>query len=405
MPINPDWPSERIQFVFQHSGVQGAILQNIYLEKAIEMLDNVCPDYEEHAINEDYTFIKTNLPGRKYPKGLAYVLFTSGSTGFPKGIVHSSESMFAFLRWCKKEFTRYKIQRFISIAPLNFDLSVFDIFFPVYSKSSVYLPDSITVSNPRGFVQFLIKHKAECIYTTPSYLKLLLQTAQLQRYNLKFVKLILVAGEQLHYDLIRELKKHFSKAVFYNLYGPTETNVCAYHKIEMTKVRKDETNVPIGKSCYPDSIKVNKDSKLYYKGKLLMKAVIDENGVHPVRKWHFYNTGDKVKKLKNGLLVFVGRGDTMVKRNGFRIELSEIKNALSEFRNISNCEVIVSDNPKVEIIAFIESKEAISELELRTFLLTKLPSYMLPDGIIILEKFPVNLNHKTDVQKLKKNFI
>jgi acyl-coenzyme A synthetase/AMP-(fatty) acid ligase len=405
LPLNPDWPLERIQFILQHSGAQGCIIQNKYLVKAIEVFNKVCPDYEEQIINEDYSFIKTNLPERTYPKDLAYVLFTSGSTGFPKGIVHDSESMFAFLNWCKKEFSKYKISKFSSVAPLNFDLSVFDIFFPVYSKATVFLPEQTTVSNPRAFVEFLCENKIECIYTTPSYLKLLIQTAKLDKYNLKFVKLILIAGEQLHYDLINDLRKHFSKAVFYNLYGPTETNVCTYHKIEIEEISENDINVPIGKPCDEKDIKVNKDSDLVYKGKLLMKAVIDENGIHFLKKGSSYNTGDKVKKLKNGILEFVGRGDNMVKRNGFRIELPEIKNALLEFRKISNCEVIVLDNPKIEIIAFVESSEKISELELRTFLLAKLPSYMLPDGITVLEKFPMNLNHKVDLQKLKENFI
>ena len=95
----------------------------------------------------------------------------------------------------------------------------------------------------------------------------------------------------------------------------------------------------------------------------------------------------------------------MIKRNGFRIELSEIKNTLLGFDGILNCEVIAIDNPKIEIIAFVESEMEISELQLRTFILTKLPSYMLPDGIIVLDKFPISLNHKVDVQKLKKNYI
>ncbi|MBK7667419.1 MAG: hypothetical protein IPJ32_08840 [Sphingobacteriaceae bacterium] len=136
-----------------------------------------------------------------------------------------------------------------------------------------------------------------------------------------------------------------------------------------------------------------------------MKATIDEFGVQILKGTVTYNTGDKVKKLSNGSFEFVGRGDSMIKRNGFRIELSEIKNALIGFEGISNSEVIAIDNPKIEIIAFVESGIEISELQLRTFILTKLPSYMLPDGIVVLNKFPISLNHKVDVQKLKENYI
>jgi acyl-coenzyme A synthetase/AMP-(fatty) acid ligase len=389
----------------KHTGLQGCIIENKFLAKASEVFNSICPSYEELVINEGYSFIRTNLPSRIYPKDPAYVLFTSGSTGFPKGIVHGYESMIAFLKWCKKEFAVYKISRFVSIAPLNFDLSVFDLFFPLFSKKSLHLPESATISNPRLFVQYLYKHKIECIYTTPSYLRLMLETAQLHKYDLKFVKLILIAGEQLNYDLVVSLKKYFKKVAFYNLYGPTETNVCTYHKIDLNKFKKSDVVVPIGKACYASEVKVNKASQLIYKGKLLMKAVIDELGIHPVKTNSVFNTGDKVKKLKNDVLEFVGRGDNMIKRNGFRIELREIKNALLGFNGISNTEVIALDNPKVEILAFVESQEEISELQLRTFLLDKLPSYMLPDMIIVIKQFPMSLNHKVDLQKLKENFI
>lgn len=405
MPINPDWPAQRVEFILKHSGLQGCIIENKYLAKASEVINSICPSYEELEINEDYSFIKTNLPTRDYPKDLSYILFTSGSTGFPKGIVHGYESMNAFLKWCKKEFTKYKVQRFVSIAPLNFDLSVFDLFFPMISGKCLYLPEQTTISNPRLFVQYLVKHKIECLYTTPSYLKLLLETAQLHKYDLKFIKLILIAGEQLNYDLVINLKRSFKKAAFYNLYGPTETNVCTYHKIDFSKVKKNDVVVPIGKSCYAKEVKVNKTSQLTYKGKLLMKATIDELGIQALKSGSTFNTGDKVKKLKSGALEFVGRGDNMIKRNGFRIELPEIKNALLGFEGISNTEVIAIDNPKIEIMAFVESQNEISELQLRTFLLSKLPSYMLPDMIIIMKQFPMSLNHKVDLQKLKENFI
>jgi len=405
LPINPDWPANRVEFILKHSGLQGLIIENNYLAKASEIINSICPSHEEMPLNEHYSFIKTNLPLRNYPKDLAYVLFTSGSTGFPKGIVHCADGMSAFLKWCKKEFAKYKVNRFVSVAPLNFDLSVFDLFFPLITKKSLYIPEQASISNPRPFVEYICSIKAECIYTTPSYLKLVLQTAKLHKYNLSFVKLILIAGEQLSYDLVLDLKQHFKKAAFYNLYGPTETNVCTYHKIDFSKIKKNDFNVPIGKPCYANEIKINKSSELTYKGKLLMKAVIAEDGITNLKPGTVYNTGDKVKKLKSGVLEFGGRGDNMIKRNGFRIELPEIKNALAGYEGISNAEVLANDNPKVEILAFVESENEISELVLRTFLLSKLPSYMLPDMIIVMKKFPMSHNHKLDLQKLKENFI
>lgn len=405
LPINPEWPAERIKFVFKQVNLQGCIIENKYLGKATEVLNELKTTYLEHRINEDYTFIKASATPILFPKNLAYVLFTSGSTGFPKGIVHCADGMTSFLNWCKKEFSKYKAGRFVSIAPLNFDLSIFDLFFPLITKKSLYLPERSTISNTRLFAQYIVKNKIDAIYSTPSYFKLLIETGQLNKYNFGSVKLILVAGEQLSYELIRELKKYFKKAAYYNLYGPTETNVCTYHKIDLTKLKTKDIVVPIGKPCYAGSMKLNKNAELLCKGKLVMKAVIDENGMRVIKPGTWFNTGDKVKKLSSGGFEFVGRGDNMVKRNGFRIELSELKNTLLSFAGILNCEVIAIDNPKVEIMAFVESEEEHSELNLRTFLLSKLPSYMLPDGIIVMKKFPMNLNQKVDLQKLKENFI
>ncbi|HWY10743.1 MAG TPA: AMP-binding protein, partial [Bacteroidia bacterium] len=308
LPINPEWPAERIKFIFKQVNLRGCIIENKYMVKATEVLTELNVEYQEFRINEDYTFIKANDIKITYPKNLAYILFTSGSMGFPKGIVHCADGMNAFLNWCKKEFTKYKVSRFVSIAPLNFDLSVFDLFFPVIAKKSLYLPEQSTISNTRHFAQYIFKNKIEAIYTTPSYLKLLIETGQLNKHNFSFMKLVLIAGEQLSYELAKELKKHFKKAAFYNLYGPTETNVCTHQKIDFSKIKSKDIVVPIGKACYAGSVKQNKSSELLYKGKLLMKAIIDENGIHVFKSRSSFNTGDKVKKLNNGNFEFIGRG-------------------------------------------------------------------------------------------------
>jgi acyl-coenzyme A synthetase/AMP-(fatty) acid ligase len=283
---------------------------------------------------------------------------------------------------------------------LNFDLSIFDLFYSFMENRSLYIPAQSTVSNSRLFVQYLAKNKIEALYTTPSYLKLLVQTGQIEKFDLANLKLVLIAGEQLSYDLINELKDHFKNAAFYNLYGPTETNVCTAHKIDLKDIQA-RTNVPIGKPCYPKDVSTKKNGELLYKGKLLMKAFINEKGLQPVKNTSPYATGDIVKKLKNGSYEFVGRRDKMIKRNGFRIELNEIKAVLKSFNGVGNCEVISSMKEKLMIAAFIESDIALSELQLKTYCLTKLPSYMVPDRVIVLRKFPLNQNQKTDLARLE----
>lgn len=398
VPLNAGWPIDRLTFIVKESRMQACVVQNRLLKIFIDALAKAGLPCETSEIGENHTFIKLDQRQRKYPKQLTYILFTSGSTGFPKGIVHTSDGMTAFLKWCKKEFGKYKLNRFVSIAPLNFDLSVFDVFYPLLNKKQLYLPTSDTLANTRLFVQYLVKNKIEVIYTTPSYLKLLLQTAQLQKYDLGFVKLILIAGEQLTSGLVNEMQTHFKKAVMYNLYGPTETNVCTYYKVDLKKLKSDI--VPIGKPCTPSGIKMDQSGELLYKGKLLMKAFINEKGMTKISAAKFYKTGDVVKLVSAGNYEFVGRKDQMIKRNGFRIEPNEIKKALLTCKGVTNCEVMEGSDHTV--IAAVKAGGTASELQLKSECVEKLPAYMLPDRIVVLPEFPISLNHKTDIKKLKE---
>jgi len=402
MPVNPEWPLERIKFIIEQSGCEICVIEKKLLASVAEELKKYNLSLTEIPFNESFSILKIQNQKKNFPPELTYLLFTSGSTGFPKGIAHCSESVAAFLKWCSKEFDKYKLKRFVSIAPFNFDLSVFDIFYPLMKGASLYVPDQLTVANTRLFSNYLASRKIQVIYTTPSYLNLFLQTGQPEKRNLNSVKLVLIAGEALTRSLVSDLKKYFKKAVFYNLYGPTETNVCMFHKVNISDKNH---NVPIGKSCYPREISVSKDEELIYKGRLLMKAFINEKGIHKIKKGALYRTGDIVQKAQAGEYEFVRRKDSMIKRNGFRIELNEIKRVLSSCEGVNNCEVLKMNNDKGEIIAFVETHENLSELSLKKACLDKLPSYMLPNRIIPVFEFPLNLNHKVDVNRLKENYL
>lgn len=405
LPIHPDWPPDRAEFIISQAGLQLCFVEKKYTAKAEAVLKKLDCNYTIDDVDENYSAISIHQKKKRYVPDLAYILFTSGSTGFPKGIVHDSGSMMRFLNWCQKEFSKYRCKRFVSIAPLNFDLSVFDVFFSLSSGGRLFMPQTDTLSNTRLFVDYICTNKIEAIYTTPSYLRLLLQTGRPEKFDLSCVKLLLIAGEPLHYGLVKQLRDHFKKAVCYNLYGPTETNVCAFHKISLPKQTDAEMPVPIGKACYRGELKVSSNGELIYKGNLLMKAFIDEKGLHRIRKNTSYKTGDLVKKLTSGDLEFEGRKDSLVKRNGFRIEPGEIRRALSSHAAIDECVVLDMKKETIRIIAFVRSSEALSEYSLKSFCLEKLPSYMLPDRIIVLNEFPLNANHKTDLRKLKELYI
>ncbi len=401
LPINAQWPSDRIQFIIRKSGLQACIVLNENLASFKEMLPDL--KYTVQYLNERTSMVLFEQDKIKYPPSSAYLLFTSGSTGFPKGIVHSSDSMMAFLNWATSTYKKINAKRFISIAPLNFDLSVFDVFFPLITNAQVLLPSEFALSNTRSLIELIAKNKTEVVYTTPSFLNLLLKTGKPEKHDLNHVKLILIAGEQLDYQLVHRLKEHFKKACFFNLYGPTETNVCTYYEIKLKK--EAVGNVPIGKPCYRNSVSVLKSGELVYKGKLLFTASITEKGISKIKKGFMYKTGDLVIKRKDGLLEFSGRKDFLIKRNGFRIELNEIKMALQSLNELTGVEVVAIKDEVTKIICFVTVKGNSDEWQLKTLCLKKLPAYMIPDRIIIINRFPLNSNHKTDFKKLVANYL
>jgi len=402
IPINNDWPSDRVKFILENTGTATLIVDENRCSIASDLLNEMGVQFTMVRIDGNfYLFSFKSIRKIRLPKALSYILFTSGSTGYPKGIVHTHESAFTFLKWCLKEFKSYKIKRHVSIAPLNFDLSVFDVFYPLVNTSTLFVPASSIMSNTRLFAKYVNDQKIESLYTTPSYLNLLEQTGKLSAYDFKHVKLILIAGEALSSDLVKRLKVHFKKATFYNLYGPTETNVCSAFKIDLKKLSGEY--IPIGKSIIKGNIKLSKQGELLYKGKLLMSGYINDKGYQALRRNSVYKTGDFVTCDKNGLLNFIGRKDNLVKRNGFRIELNEINKALQKHSSIGRCESLFIKEDS-QIVSFVESADDLSQLALKSFCLSHLPSYMVPDLIMVLRKIPVNLNHKVDQTALRKMY-
>ena len=330
---------------------------------------------------------------------LACILFTSGSTGVPKGVMISRNNISTFVNWTTNFFSIDEASRILSVAPFHFDLSLFDVFSAFGKKAKLLIPEQNFIPNPLFLAQYIFDNKINTIYATPSWYSLLLQYGKMHRYDFYFVKNILVAGEAFKVTLAQQLHSVFPNASIANLYGPTETNVCTAYKIDFgLPVKQKNGIVSIGKACPYANVKINDEGILLVSGQSVMM------GYWPhVKSEAFYNTGDVAAQDENGLFYFISRADNMIKRNGYRIEPGDIEACLSKVEHVEQVLVTsATQNDQVVITAHIltHHPETLSFLALKDFCFQCLPVYMVPDAFKIHTEFPLTSTGKIDYQKL-----
>ena len=342
---------------------------------------------------------------------LAYILYTSGSTGSPKGVCVSHAAARAFVEWGLHTFPPDITDRVASIAPFHFDLSVYDIYCTLLAGCTLCLFRDDEIKNVRLAAQLLSELRISCIYSTPSFFSTLIQYGKAEKYKWTDMKRVMFAGEIFPVRPLHELMNLWSAASFYNLYGPTETNVCTWMKIT-----KDETRTepyPIGQLCTGHSYEIGPGNELLIGGNHVSEGYLNKADLTSEKyfdrdhvKW--FRTGDVVNIDENGLLVFRGRIDRMVKRRGFRIEPAEIEAALLKLNGITGAAVVSkSKNESAELIAFVVSAlpEPFSLSEAKRLLSEYLPEYMLPDQVVTIPELPVTTNGKIDYTRLSSDIV
>ncbi len=398
LPLDFYSPPERIVHILRDSDVKALVLDNKNSKLLLETLLDLNLDFTSEKYNENYTvLIFRNF--RIYSPDSAYVLYTSGSTGMPKGVIHTHSSAFSFVNWCNTTFNFKTGSHFLSIAPFSFDISVLDIYASLSCGGILFIPTNTETSNSRLITKFINDFKINVIYSTPTFFRTLKNYGKMEALEFDSLNYILYAGEQLQSNLVLDLKKHFPKTKQFNLYGPTETNVCCYYQIDLEKLKTNSV-IPIGKSCNDSQFylpKFENDFELFIASKSLMKGYVGIRNNFLERNGDlFYDSGDLVTKNPDGLLIFKGRKDKMLKRHGYRIEIAEIENCISSFKEIKEHSITVADKEaSVQIVVFFVSDQKISELQIKEFCLKKIPSYMLPDFFIQVEKLNINTNFKT----------
>lgn len=354
------------------------------------------------------------------PGDLAYILYTSGSTGLPKGVVHTHASALSFVNWCSETFEPRSSDRFSSHAPFHFDLSILDIYVPLKHGARLVLIGEEAGKQPLRLAPLIAERAITVWYSTPSILRMLTEFGRMEQYDYSSLRLVLFAGEVFPVKHLRALQRLWRGPRYFNLYGPTETNVCTYFEVPGMVPEDRTVPYPIGVTCSNDLSRVvdadGNDVAPGEEGELLIAggSVMKEYWQDPARtaaafveyagrRW--YRTGDIVRDSGGGVYEFAGRRDRMVKRRGYRVELGEIESALYHHPQVEEAAVVAVPDEEngVRIHAFLSLANGAqgSLIEMKRFLTGHLPQYMIPDRFVFLPSLPKTSTAKTDLEALK----
>ena len=361
-----------------------------------------------------------DAPATIDPDDLAYILYTSGSTGIPKGVMLSHRNATSFVHWCSHTFRPHDRDRFSSHAPLHFDLSIFDLFVSIKHAATLVLIDEATGKSPGQLAAAIARERISIWYSTPSILSLLTQYGKLEQHDLSALRIVLFAGETFPIKHLRALKQRLPAPVYFNLYGPTETNVCTFYEIPH-QIPDDRTKAyPIGTACQPLRTKVvDDDGRPVALGEVGELCVSGErvtrgywNSPHMTSEaflpdqsdGRWYKTGDLVVESPEGCYDFLGRRDRMVKKRGYRVELGEIEACLYRHPLVQEAAAIaILDEElglRIQAVLSYRRESHVSPIELKRYCAEHLPAYMVPDVFTVQADLPKTSTDKIDYQKL-----
>ncbi len=350
---------------------------------------------------------------------LLYVLFTSGSTGVPKGVTITHRSVIDYIDWVTETFGITAQDSFGNQAPFYFDNSILDIYSTIKTGATTFIIPKNLFAQPVLLLEYLKEKEINTIFWVPSALIVVAKLKAFRNVDVsETLKRVLFCGEVMPNKQLNVWRKFLPDVLYANLYGPTEiTDACTYYIVD--REFADDEPLPIGVPMANTDILVLNEknepvtgdeigelcvrgtslSMGYYHNPEKTREAFVQNPLNPFVPEIIYRTGDLVKYNEYGEIIYLSRKDFQIKHMGHRIELGEIETAVSSLEEVSLC-CCLYDEKRQRIVLFLEG-----ELE-KAFINERIsglvPEYMLPGKVICLEKMPINANGKIDRVKLKE---
>jgi amino acid adenylation domain-containing protein len=409
IPIDPDFPAARIKLILEDAKPHILVTQETFLTNLDDAFNVVCVDSHAREIAAQPTAPPLSVAG---PQNLAYVMYTSGSTGVPKGVLIEHRSVVNLVTTIAAEPGAKPEDHFLAATTLSFDVSTLELFLPLVIGAQMTVVSREVAMDGHLLGETIEKAGISVVLATPATWRLLLLAGWEGKEDLK----ILVAGEAVPQDLVQALLPRCAE--LWNMYGPTETTVystgcrliSADKQITIGRPIANTQTYILDKNLQPVSIGVIGDlfiggdgvARGYYNrpeltsDHFIPNPLLQEfSSASPI----IYKTGDRASYLEDGRIVFHGREDYQVKIRGFRIECGDVEAAVAQHPAVAQNVTIVredipGDKRLVSYIIAERGQTVPSAAELRKFLRQILPEYMLPAHFVTLEKFPLTPSNK-----------
>jgi len=413
VPLDPEFPQERLAFMVTDAGLEWLITQNQFasilpLVSRTLLIDNLRQLLENMPVE--------NVDQQMDQEALAFVIYTSGSTGNPKGVMVQHSAVTNFLQSMAKVPGLDSQDKLLAVTTLSFDIAVLELYLPLIVGATTVIASKQDVTDGRRLLDMIRNLDITVLQATPYTWRMLIAAGWDDQCQVK----ALCGGEALAPDLAAQLFTRTS--ALWNMYGPTETTVWSTCSL----VQDPNLPVSIGTPIANTRIYILDErlhptpqgvaGELYIGGSGVTKGYLGnaeltcerflENSVDS--QGLLYRTGDKVRYRVDGSLEYLGRVDQQVKVRGFRIELGEVETVLRRHDKISDCVVTVIEERvgEARMVAYLvlEGAQALTITELRDYCRTWLPVYMIPQHLIEIAAIPRTPNGKIDRKKLPRNF-